>query len=393
MRVANWQFYHVRIPLKKTIRHASHTRTSTDSLIVRCTLDTGQIGWGEGLPRSYVTGEDIDAAYGMLSEFPHSSVLHDEIDNENQAVRIATQWEFPRPSNAPRACFGNSARCAIELAFLDAIFREVGRPLSDLPAMTNSSVDQTQVKNSVRYSGAITAESPKKQFRQAIKMRLFGFHQVKVKVGVPEIDDAAALKKIRRIVGRKVDLRIDANEAWRCDEVMRNVERLADVGITSVEQPVPHTDVAGLSKVRPQLSVPIMLDESLCHREDAVRAIDEGLCDLFNIRLSKCGGILPSLELKQIATNSGLGFQLGCQVGETGILSAAGRHIACAIEPIRYLEGSYDRFLVKEPLTKENLTFGYGGRARAINRPGLGVTVDEAALERVTIRQCAHQVR
>ncbi len=391
MRVANWHIYHVRIPLKKTIRHASHTRTSTDSLIVRCTLDTGQIGWGEGLPREYVTGENIDAAYGMLQECPKFS-LHAPFGHEREAVANAEHWKFPRPSNAARACFGNSARCAIELAFLDAVFREVGRPLSDLPAMTNSFVEHPEVKKNVRYSGAITAESSKKQFRQAIKMRLFGFHQVKVKVGVPEIDDVAALKKIRRVVGRKVDLRIDANEAWRCEDVVRNVERLAAFDITSVEQPVPHTEVAGLSKVRPQLSVPIMLDESLCHREDAVRAFNEGLCDLFNIRLSKCGGILPSLELKQIAINFGLGFQLGCQVGETGILSAAGRHIACAIEPIRYLEGSYDRFLVKEPLTKENLTFGYGGRARAINRSGLGVTVDEAALERVTIRQCSHKV-
>ncbi|WP_166819740.1 dipeptide epimerase [Thalassoroseus pseudoceratinae] len=392
MRVANWHIYHVRIPLKKTIRHASHTRKATDSLIVRCTLDTGQTGWGEGLPREYVTGENIDAAFAMLRELPNSATLHASFENEREAVRTASNWDIVRPSNAVRACYGNSARCAMELAFLDAIFREVGRPLSELPAMTNSLVEHPKIRKRVRYSGAITAESAKKQLQQAVKMRLFGFHQVKVKVGVSEIDDATSLKTIRRIVGRKVDLRIDANEAWQCSDVVRNVERLSSSGITSVEQPVPHSDVVGLSKIRPQLSVPIMLDESLCHREDAVRAYNEGLCDLFNIRLSKCGGILPSLELKQMAVNFGLGFQLGCQVGETGILSAAGRHIACAIEPIRYLEGSYDRFLVKEPLTKENLTFGYGGRARAINRPGLGVIVDEAALSRVTIREHSQTV-
>ena len=390
MRVTEWRIVHVRIPLKKTIRHASHVRNSTDSLIVRCRLDTGQIGWGEGLPREYVTGEDIDAAYALLKDLPKNSPLNSRFATEFEAIAAAEDWELPRPQSAKRACFGNSARCAMELAFLDAVFREVGRPLSDLPGMLNDLPIACEPKPSVRYSGAITAESSRKQLWQAVKMRLFGFDQVKVKVGVSDIDDQNSLRKIRRLLGRKVDVRIDANEAWRCDEVVRRVNPLTPFGITAVEQPVPHSEVAGLSSVRPELSVPIMLDESLCHAEDGRRAIDEGLCDLFNIRLSKCGGLLPSLRLAAMAVDAGLGFQLGCQVGETGILSAAGRHIACAIEPIRYLEGSYDRFLVKESLIDENLTFGYGGHAARIQRPGLGISFNKAALNRVMIREWSH---
>ena len=154
-----------------------------------------------------------------------------------------------------------------------------------------------------------------------------------------------------------------------------------------MEQPVPHAQVAGLAKISPQLGVPIMLDESLCSEVDARRAIEAGTCDLFNIRLSKCGGFLPSLKLAAIAHQAGLGYQLGCQVGETGILSAAGRHFATSIANIRYLEGSYERFLVKERLTTEDITFGYGGYAPALTGPGLGVTIDEAALKRVTKRE------
>ena len=128
-----------------------------------------------------------------------------------------------------------------------------------------------------------------------------------------------------------------------------------------------------------------MLDESLCSLVDARRAIEFGLCDLFNIRISKCGGFLNSLKLAALARQAGLGYQLGCQVGETGILSAAGRHFASSVSDIRYVEGSYDQFLVRERLTVENLTFGRKGLAPAITRPGLGVTIDERALARVTI--------
>jgi muconate cycloisomerase len=215
-------------------------------------------------------------------------------------------------------------------------------------------------------------------------MRLFGFHQVKVKVGAAGIDDADALERIRGILGSQVDLRLDANEAWTLANLEAMLAPLLPYQITSLEQPVPHEEVDGLAAVRSRVETPIMLDESLCSVTDAQRAIEFGLCDLFNLRLSKCGGFVPSLRLAAMAHRAGLGYQLGCQVGETGILSAAGRHFASSVGEIRYLEGSYDRFLVKEQLTKEDLTFGYGGHAKAITAPGLGIHINLDQLQKVT---------
>jgi muconate cycloisomerase len=130
--------------------------------------------------------------------------------------------------------------------------------------------------------------------------------------------------------------------------------------------------------------MPVMLDESLCGMEDAKQCVSEGWGDLFNLRLSKCGGFLRTLRLAQYAHQQGIGLQLGCQVGETGILSAAGRHFATSVKGLRALEGSYDSWLVKESLTTQNMTFGRSGHAAAINKPGLGVTVSAEALARVT---------
>ena len=66
MRVVELTAYHVRIPLKRTIKHASHERTETDNVIVRCVLSDRSEGFGEGLPREYVTGETIDSAFDLL---------------------------------------------------------------------------------------------------------------------------------------------------------------------------------------------------------------------------------------------------------------------------------------------------------------------------------------
>jgi muconate cycloisomerase len=86
-----------------------------------------------------------------------------------------------------------------------------------------------------------------------------------------------------------------------------------------------------------------------------------------------------------MAHEAQIGYQLGCHPGETGVLSAAGRHWACSVANIRYLEGSYDRHVFSRPLTNENMTFGYGGRATAITRAGLGITMNESALNAVTV--------
>jgi muconate cycloisomerase len=130
-----------------------------------------------------------------------------------------------------------------------------------------------------------------------------------------------------------------------------------------------------------------MLDESLCGLIDAERAVNDGLCDRFNLRLSKCGGFIPTLRLAQFAKKNGLQFQLGCQVGETAILSAAGRNFASSVGGLTAVEGSFDRHLVREPLGDRDLTFGRGGCAQALTGPGLGINVDPAALARVVLRQ------
>jgi muconate cycloisomerase len=85
-----------------------------------------------------------------------------------------------------------------------------------------------------------------------------------------------------------------------------------------------------------------------------------------------------------LAQRSGLGLQLGCHPGETSILSAAGRHVAGRVEGLRYVEGSYDRHILAENLTRQDITFRYGGWAEPLSGPGLGVEVEPSALEAMT---------
>jgi muconate cycloisomerase len=377
--------FHIRIPLRKPIRHASHERTATDNVLVRCVLEDGTEGFGEGVPRDYVTGETIDTALDLLDRTDLKGQWGEPADLSHAVVQ-AERLRLPEVPGDDRQCQGNAARCALEMALLDASARRFGEPLSTVTRLV--APDHYQPRSRVRYSAVLTSiKTPYKIRFMGWVLWVYGFRQVKLKVGIPGQDDAKRLKILRSRLGWKIDVRVDANEAWTRDEALDRIRALEPFRISSVEQPVPHRDADVLAAVRQQTKVPIMLDESLCSMVDAERAVAGGTCDLFNLRLSKCGGFIPSLRLAQFARANGLGYQLGCQVGETAVLSAAGRHFASSVADIRYLEGSYDSYLVREALSEENLTFRWGGVAPALRGLGLGITIDPQALEGVTVRK------
>ena len=385
MRVVELEARHVRIPLKRTVSHASHVRTETENLIVRCMLSDGSTGYGEGVPRDYVTGETIDYSFDLLRKSDLGVQLDVECQNFLEAVQLAGRIALPAVPGDDRLIQGNASRCALELALLDAFGRAFGEPLSKIAEMIAPDLDRFSSK--VQYSGIIGNPRGWKKRLYPLVYRLAGFNQVKLKVGIAGQNDVKRTKTMRRWLGHSMDLRIDANEAWSAEEAVRRIHELEPFGISCVEQPVRHEEVACLSSVRKQIKTPIALDESLCGEVDAERAVQNGWCDVFNIRLSKCGGFIPSLKLAQLAKRHGLEYQLGCQVGETAILSAAGRHFATSVGRIRYLEGSYDRHLVRESLAREDITFHRGGWAPALLGCGLGVTIDPIRVDRVTVRK------
>ncbi|MBL8815848.1 MAG: hypothetical protein JNL58_07435 [Planctomyces sp.] len=391
MKIRSLTVFQIPVVLRKPVRHASHERSDNETFLVRCELSDGAVGWGEGLPRTYVTGDSTASSWRHFEAARFSELRDAPWNSPDEAFRVIHSWHLsevlPDPGISVRECFGNPVRCAVELSILDAVCRSASVSVSDVISRMPEFGTVTEQSEVVYYSGAVTSMSPRKQLLSALKMRLFGFRQVKVKVGTEGVDDQGIMRRVRRIVGPRVDLRIDANEAWKPEEVADRMRPLLRYQPTSLEQPVAHSEVAQLSEVRHHLGVPVMLDESLCCLEDGERAIQSQWCDLFNIRLSKCGGLYRSAQLAVLAKAHGLGYQLGCQVGETGILSAAGRQFACSIGGIRYLEGSFDRFLVREALTKEDLTFRYGGRAPRLKGPGLGMTVNESTIRKIQVRE------
>jgi len=370
-RVSRIDIFSADIPFKGSFGHASKIRDVSESVFVKMELEGGEYGWGESLPRRYVTGEDQNSVMDDLKRVLPESILGKTFRSFEETVDFSSSFEM----------LAGAAKCAHELALLDAAGRRFGCSVAEILSGAK--------KKKVRYSAAIGNDTVFQTALSALKFRLYGMKEVKLKVG--DGVDLERLKIARRYLGKETDIRLDANCAWSAEEAIEKLTVMRDFHFSVIEQPVKKEDIDSLKKVSEAMPEPVMADESICDLKDAKRLAEEKACDMFNIRISKCGGILDSLKIADVANSSGISYQLGCQVGESGVLSAAGRHFASCVNGVRYLEGSYARHLLREDVVSEDVTFGYGGIARPLRGVGLGITVNEEILnkyvtDRVTIK-------
>jgi len=359
--------------------HAAAGRAVSTGVLVRLELEDGSVGWGEGIPRDYVTGETIESAVRIIR-----AVYADRLTKDAPLAETPVEED---------GVVHNAAWCACELAYLDAVGRSRRQRVADLLAREFDLKPRRLLR---RVSGVLSAGPVEKVRRQLRLMRLLAMRDYKLKVGTDAAHDEANLAECHRQLARGMrrrrgptrrTLRVDANGAWDLEEAVRRAAVLARYGVLAVEQPLAKGQEAALADLRRRTSVPIMLDESLLTLEQADRLVRGGQVDLFNIRVSKNGGLVQSLKLADLAHGLGLDFQLGCMVGETGILSAAGRvFLELQGQWVRFAEGSYGRFLLRGDVTRERLTFGYGGFVRAMMGPGLGVHVSMSKVRRLAER-------
>jgi L-Ala-D/L-Glu epimerase len=113
-----------------------------------------------------------------------------------------------------------------------------------------------------------------------------------------------------RAAASSAELIVDANEAWRADNLTQNLAACAAAGVILVEQPLPAVDDAALALIARR--IPICADESV-HDRASLRSL-LGKYDAVNIKLDKTGGLTEALAMAAEAERLGFGIMVGCMV-------------------------------------------------------------------------------
>lgn len=286
---------------KHVFRISRAARPRVDNVFLVLEQD-GAIGYGEASPNSFFGEVASDVLMGLLglADYFRRQTLHGPED-------IARIWtEIGERLSPSRAC-----QCAVDLALWDLHAKLTGRTVSECALGRPAGPVPTS---------ATLGICPAEEWPERIA-ELVSFPAVKVKVGAePYVDLLLAIR-----ARTPAALRIDANCAWGGLDIPAASGMLADLGVEFIEQPLYPQEDGRMEDILRRSRLPIFADESCAGPADVARL--EGRFSGFNIKLVKCGGITPALEMIRSGRRLGLKIMVGCML-ESSLLIAAGAVVA-----------------------------------------------------------------
>jgi muconate cycloisomerase len=340
------------------------TLQAVNFVFARVETRDGLVGWGEAACLGGPTWSE-ESAESVAATIEHYLAPwlpgHDAAALE--ALRIAMA----------RRVQGNPfARAAIEMALWDLNGRALGVPVHRLLG--------GRLRDRVPLSWSLAVADPEAEVAEALERVARGHRIFKIKTGVhPLAEEVARVRRIREAVGPEVALRVDANQGWDRLLALRAIRALAPFGLDFVEQPVPRWDLRGLSAIGRRVGVPVMADESCCTPQEALELARLGGVGILGLKVTKSGGIASTMAIARIAEAAGLGAYVGCMI-ETSLGTAAYLHVALAAAPVTWGCELFGPLLLRGDVTREPVRYAPGA-ILALDRPGLGIEVDEGLLK------------
>ncbi len=384
LRIRDLRIWRLAIPMRLRFEHAAAARNVADPVLVRLGAEAPYAdlcGFGETLARRYVTGESAESVCDDIVQFFAPALL--DFRAESFAEALEAIETLPALADGRLV---NAARAAVELALIDLSGRAFFRRAADVAGWLDLDRAASGTPDPPPYSGIVAGRTRAKSAMLVRAQRWYGLRDFKLKVAVPGWEQRlewAGAALARAIRSGRATLRVDANGGWSLRQASDAIALLKQHGVEALEQPLSRANDAGCAELLRAGGLRIIADESLLTLEDADRLIETESANVFNVRIAKNGGLLPALRIAARALAAGRDVQLGCLVGETSVLTAAGRAFLELCPQARYAEGAFGRFLLKADVTRRPLTFGYGGRLARRSGWGHGVDVDEALVQRL----------
>ncbi len=352
------------LPFREPYVTARGALEQREMVLLRLRTDDGPEGLGEAVPLSLRAGDGVAEVDQALREAGQRLIgldLNPGVE-EPLAVAVATFLELVRPRKLPAP-----AAAALECALFDLAAKELDEPLW-------TTLRASEAKP-VETNATLTAAEPDALVAQAQNWAAEGFRTFKLKLGAG--DDVAGVAAVREAVGPAARIRVDANEAWEPDEAIAILQALEPNDIELAEQPV--AGLRWMARVAGDVAIPLAADESVNDEADAHRAVQRRACAFATAKLSKVGGMGTARQIAAVLPT----YLSSALDGPVGI--AAAGHAAQVLR-----EGGLDpgiaHGLATQRLFAETVASREcelrDGQLHLPDGPGLGVEIDEAALER-----------
>jgi len=264
-------------------------------------------------------------------------------------------------------------RCALDVAALDLRGRSAGRPVAALLA-------EAPPAGWVQANAVIGSGAPAEIARYASEAWESGYRVLKLKVGAASVKEDVARVTAVREACQEATIRLDANGAWDEATAVSAINALVPLHVELIEQPVAANDVAALARVRERSPMRIAADEAVGNPDTLAEVLELRAADLIVLKPMLLGGITAAIDVANRAFERGIGA-FATTTFDSSIGTAAALHLAAAL-PWDAAHGLGTGEHLAADVTSTTLRPSQG-RLALPDGPGLGVDLDDAALDAV----------
>lgn len=371
------EVFPIRLPVISTFRFASGSAgragESAPFVLVKLTDSAGEVGWGEGRPMPQWSYETLETVTTTIRVYLAPAIL---------GLPVTDRWGLHQ---AMHRAIGRGpstgqpvAKAALDMAIHDLCARGAGLPLRCF-------LGGSPMRNTVALSYTLTAHDVAAVRQEVLVAREKGFRHFNFKATVAPETDIAIAQAVRQAAGPDAFVWADANQGFTLPEALAVVRGFADAGVNVLEQPFPADQAHLMRRLRNACPVPLAVDEASVSPADFFRYAAEGLVDYLVIKVTRSGGIWPTLQQIGVAAAAGLPLLVsGLTDGLLTKLAVCQLAAASGCQGPAALNGS--QFVDEAALYPEKGTFEFDGAVHLGEQIGIGVQPARQALEHCLVK-------
>ena len=368
LRIQDIRAYPISFPIapENSVQLGMGRAVKKDAVVVKVTTEGGLVGWGEA---------HHGKAHTAVAQLINTTLRQLAVGMD--ASDVVGVWD--RIYWKQLASHGVGAGCAmamsgIDMALWDIRGKATGWPLYKLLGGSARPVPA--------YAGGVSLgfQDPSALIDEAQPLVEAGYGAVKLRVGDTPARDLARVAAVRRAFGDELVILVDANTGYDLADARRAMPGFDELGVGWLEEPFAPHDHASYALARGFGRVPLAAGENHVTRYEFNRVIEDRSITILQPDLSKAGGVTEVLRIAALA--SAWKLPINPHTCMTGINMAASIHLLASIDNGGYFEGDVSKNnLYRDRMVDTPYRVDADGNVRPLERPGIGVEVDEAFIE------------
>ncbi len=355
------------VPKESQVTLGIGTSIKRDAVVVKVTTAGGLVGWGEAHH-----GRAHTAVAKLVETTLRTLVVGmDAADVVGVWAKIY-KYQLGSHGMGAATCLAMSG---IDCALWDIRGQAAGMPIYKLLGGAFRGIPA--------YAGGVSlGYQPAQQLVDETRKNIaLGYKAIKLRVGDTPRRDLERIGAVRNAIGDDIAILTDANTGYTVADARAAMPGMDELNVGWLEEPFPAHDYRSYRQASAYGVTPLAAGENHYTRFEFNRVIEDGSISILQPDLSKTGGLTEALRIAAMA--SAYKLPIHPHSSMTGLNQAISIHFLAAIDNGGYFEGDVSKAnKFRDELVSTPYTVDKDGKVWPLDKPGLGLEVDETFLVR-----------